>query len=90
MASASFHFLLLFVLLKFTRGYNGIPVVCDYSLENFAVFATDFETFCKGLIKHCAEVTKKKGVSYLAHRVRNELHYDSGSKSCSAATGILC
>ena len=67
MASASFHFLLLFVLLKFTRGYNGIPVVCDYSLENFAVFATDFETFCKGLIKHCAEVTKKKGVSYLAH-----------------------
>ena len=68
MASASFHFLLLFVLLKFTRGYNGIPVVCVYSLENFTVFATDFETFCKGLIKHCAEVTKKKGVSYLAHR----------------------
>lgn len=68
MSSTWFHFLLLFVLFKFTRGFNGIPVVCDYCLENWDVFVSDFDSFSKGLVKHCEAVSKEKGKSYLAHR----------------------
>ena len=68
MASAGFLFLLSFVLLRFTRGQAGVPVVCDYLLDQWSVFVSNFDGFCCGLVRHCEAVCKKRGCSYLAHR----------------------
>ena len=68
MASAGFLFLLSFVLLRFTRGQVGVPVVCDHLLDQWSVFVEDFDSFCCGLVRHCEAVCKERGCSYLAHR----------------------
>ena len=68
MASAGFLFLLSFVLLRFTRGLAGVPVVCDYLLDQWSVFVQNFDSFCCGLVRHCEAVCKERGRSYLAHR----------------------
>ena len=68
MASAGFLFLLSFVLLRFTRGQAGVPVVCDYLLDQWSVFVENFDSFCCGLVRHCEAVCKERGCSYLAHR----------------------
>ena len=68
MESAGYLFLLSFVLLRFTRGQAGVPVVCDYILDQWSVFVHDFDAFCSGLLRHCEAVCKEKGCSYLSHR----------------------
>ena len=61
-------FLLSFVLLRFTRGQAGVPVVCDYLLDKWSVFVQNFDSFCCGLVRHCEAVCKEKGCSYLSQR----------------------
>ena len=68
MESSGYLFLLSFLLLRFTRGQAGVPVVCDYLLEQWSVFAENFDSFCCGLVRHCEAVCKERGSSYLAHR----------------------
>ena len=68
MESPGYLFLLSFVLLRFTRGQDGVPVVCDYLLDQWSVFVQDFDSFCCGLVRHCEAVCTEKGRSYLAHR----------------------
>ena len=68
MESAGFLFMLSFVLLRFTRGQAGVPVVCDYLLDQWSVFVENFDSFCFGLVRHCEAVCKERGCSYLAHR----------------------
>ena len=68
MESAGYLFLLSFVLLRFTRGQAGVPVVCDYLLDKWSVFVQNFDSFCCGLVRHCEAVCKERGCSYLSHR----------------------
>ena len=68
MESPGYLFLFSFVLLRFTRGQDGVPVVCDYLLDQWSVFVQDFDSFCCGLVRHCEAVCTEKGRSYLAHR----------------------
>ena len=68
MGSPGYLFLLSFVLLRFTRGQAGVPVVCDYLMDHWSVFVENFDTFCCGLVRHCEAVCKARGCSYLAHR----------------------
>lgn len=68
MDSPGYLFLLSFVLLRFTRGQAGVPVVCDYLLDHWSVFVENFDTFCCGLVRHCEAVCKERGSTYLAHR----------------------
>ena len=64
---SAYLFMLSFILLRMTRGYRGVVVVSEYILSQWAVFATNFESFCKGLVSHCRSITDRHGQSYLAH-----------------------
>ena len=75
MASRGYHFLLIFVLLKCTRGFHGIPEVAHYLLANWDVYVSDFDSFCNGLVVFAEDLTKKKFQSYLSHREGLHLQY---------------
>ena len=68
MTSTTAQCLLFFVLLKCTRGVDGVRTVSEYILANWAVYVTDFDELCIGLIRHCEEVCEEKGKTYLSHR----------------------
>ena len=68
MLNGAYLFSLVFLLVRFTRGFEGIPVVCDFTLEKWSVFESDFDGFCKALVSHCEAVCKGTCISQLSHR----------------------
>ena len=51
MANAGFYFFLAWMLLAFTRGRDGVLFVGDRLLGKEGIFTTDFDSFCKNLVK---------------------------------------
>ena len=58
----------VFLLLKFVRGYDGIPVVMNCIAKKWRLMRTDFEKFCISLVSHCESVARREGTTYMAHR----------------------
>ena len=68
MTSEGYVISLLNRLCKFTHGKDGVSVVSEYILQNWYLFVHKFDYFCRGLVRHCLVVCKKRGDTYLSHR----------------------
>ena len=58
----------VFVLLKFVRGYDGIPIVIDCIAKDWKLLRTDFGMFCKRLVSRYERVATREGYTYMGHR----------------------
>lgn len=67
MANAGFYFFLAWMLLAFTRGRDGVLFVGDRLLGKEGIFTTDFDSFCKNLVKAAKQYCSIHGKSALSH-----------------------
>ena len=67
MANAGFYFFLAWMLLAFTRGRDGVLFVGDRLLGKEGIFTTDFDSFCKNLVKAAKQYCSIHGKSVLSH-----------------------
>ena len=67
LANAGFHFFLAWMLLAFTRGRDGVLFVGDRLLGKEGIFTTDFDSFCKNLVKAAKLYCSIHGKSALSH-----------------------
>ena len=68
MTCVGYQVALFFLLLKFTRGNEGVRVVSEYTLQHWHDFVNHFDVFCSGLLKYCRGVCENRGATYLSHK----------------------
>ena len=66
--SDGFFFMLFLLLIRFTRGSQGVLHVAQHVLKNWKLFREDFNSFCVSLVEECEQLCAKHGKTYLSHR----------------------
>ena len=68
LSPAAYLLALVFLLFRCTRGFEGISVVCDFTLKKWTVVESNFDKTCKELVAHCEAVCRRTCKSQLSHR----------------------
>lgn len=82
-------FLLVFLLIRCTRGAEGIPIVCDSILAHQLTFENNFHVFCQQLVSTCRNLNKGRQISYMAHREGLHMQY-SGMNFINSLRRLEC
>ena len=59
---------LAFLVIRCTRGSDGVHFVGSYIRGHFVEFQRDFHSFCTGLVAACRTACSSQGDQYLSHR----------------------
>ena len=68
MEESGFYFALSLIIIRCTRGVDGVPWAIEYIVCHWSSFVARFASFCKNMVEAAERVSVQKGKTFLAHK----------------------